>query len=209
MRCPREPPATIHDHGCPGRAPRTPPGLRAGARLALTLAADRHRHLLVSPRRERPLRRRPPEGQLHHRRPRSVLLVGLGVSRDGDRTRDAAGDAAPGRRRRAPAHGRDQERHRSDRRDDHLRGSAVEGAGREGTERLHLEARVALLRDGAGQGLHGGWGARAGRKRSLRAGAHGRLPSPARGGGGAAHRPAPSGQLHHARLLLPAPHRAS
>src|SRR6266516_1460598 len=69
---------------------------------------------------------------------------------------------------------------------------------------LHPQARVALVRHGAREGLHGIGPPLERRERPLRAASHGHLSPPARRGRRPPVRRPASRQLHHARLRLPA-----
>ncbi len=128
------------------------------------------------------------------------MEVGMGVPREPIRL---VGDAA------APRLLGDHERDRPHGAHERVRAAAGGRAAAPRAERLHPEARVALLRPRAREGLSGRGAGRAHRHRALRARAHRRAAAPAGGGGGPAQRRAPARQLHHPRLRLPPPRRAA
>ena len=159
----------------------------------------------MSPRRGGALRRRAQARRLRHRHARPLRDVGAGLPRGRDRARDAPrGDPAPGRSRGA-APRRDEDGRRPHAPDDRLCPRPCPGARRARALRIRPQARLAVLRDGAREGLLRGRDARAHGAGSLRERPRGRAPAPAGRGGGPPDGPAPPRELHHARVRPPPP----
>src|SRR5215470_4018499 len=180
---------------------------RLPSRLEVAEPRDQDRGLLLPARRDRALRRRPPQGHLHYGPALAACHVGLGLPGDGVGARRAARDAAARRPGRRPAPGGERQRHRSHGGHGHLRAGTRGRPRRRGLIGLHPQARVALLRHGAREDLLGGGDALAERARAVRAAPHGDLSAAPRGGGRATVRCAAPRQLHHARVRLSPPAR--